>query len=104
MCVKKIDYEVVKNLIRGVGRIIRFRLSNQFLAKGCSRMIFATFGQSKGHINIWMIFATFDRSKVGINSRVSFGPFALQKNVYYLDIQSPIIYNTNHEKILPRMS
>jgi len=36
MCVKKIDYDVVKNLIWAVGGIIRFRHSNQFLAKGCA--------------------------------------------------------------------
>jgi len=47
MCVKKIYYEGVVNLIRGVGRIIRFSLSNKFLAKGCSRMIFATFHPGK---------------------------------------------------------
>jgi len=30
-----------------MGRIIRFRQSNQFLAKGCSRVIFGSFVQAK---------------------------------------------------------
>ena len=49
MCVKKIDYEIVKNLIRGVGRIIRFRMSNQFLAKGfvVGRVLLLLLGQKK---------------------------------------------------------
>ena len=45
--VNKIDHEGVKNLIRGVGRIIRFSHNDQFLAIFVQSVIFASFHLGK---------------------------------------------------------
>jgi len=69
ICVKKIDYDVVKNLIRAVGGIIRFRQSNQFLAKGCAvgRFLFLFIVEKKkdsiGHCPLPNYFSETDGDK-----------------------------------------